>query len=218
MAARRDVARDETPRGRLLRRGVHSLSDSELLSLLLRTSKEVAGELLDDLGGMHRLVGIGKGDLNGTSPARAATLLAAVEFGRRLARAQMPERLVVRYMPQVARYLRMRYERPNQEVLGAVYLDCRHRLIHEAEIFRGALTRTTVEPRAVLRLGLIHHAARLLLFHTHPSGSPEPSSQDIAFSERMVKACHVVGIDMVDHIVLGVDGWVSIKAGTGGAF
>jgi DNA repair protein RadC len=90
----------------------------------------------------------------------------------------------------MARYLRMRYECPNQEVMGALYLDVRHRLIHEAEIFRGALTRATVEPRAILQIGLAHHAARVIIFHTHPSGDPYASKEDVAYNDRMDKACH----------------------------
>lgn len=218
MANRRNVNDDESPRGRLLRRGAQSLSDAELLSILLRTSNGVASELLDALGGMFRLTGIEPADLNGTSKARTVTLLAAVEFARRVAKAQVPKRVILCRMPTVARHLRMRYDRPSQEVMGALYLDCRHRLIHEAEIFRGALTHATVEPRAVLQIGLAHHAARLILFHTHPSGNPAPSAEDIGFSNRMNRACQAVGINMEDHIILGIDGWASIKAGVGGSF
>jgi DNA repair protein RadC len=218
MANRRDVSDDETPRGRLLRRGAQALSDAELLSILLRTEHGVAGELLDTLGGLYRLTSIDAGNLRGTSSVRTAALLAAVEFGRRLARAQVPKRIILRRMPTTVKYLRLRYDRPNQEVMGALYLDCRHRLIHEEEIFRGALTHATVEPRAILQVGLMRHAARLILFHTHPSGTPEPSQQDIGFSHRMNKACQLVGIVMEDHIILGVDGWASIKAQARGAF
>ena len=218
MASRRDVTDDESPRGRLLRRGAQSLSDAELLSILLRIDNTQSSELIAGLGGMHRLVGIEPGDLNGTTNARTAALLAAVEFGRRLAQVQLPEQMLLCRMPTVAKYLRMRYERPNQEVMGALYLDVRHRLVHEAEVFRGALTHVTVEPRAVLQIGLAHQAARLILFHTHPSGNPAPSAEDVSFSRRMNKACQMVGIDMEDHIILGIDGWTSIKAGVGGRF
>ena len=218
MANRRSVTDDETPRGRLLCRGAQSLSDAELLSILLRTDNGVADEMIAGLGGMHRLASIQPGDLNGNSKARTALFLAAVEFGRRLAQVQLPEQVLLRRMPTVAKHLRMRYERPCQEVMGALYLDVRHRLIHEAEVFRGVLTHLTVEPRAVLRIGLAHQAARLILFHTHPSGNPAPSAEDVSFSRRMNEACRVVGIDMEDHIVLGIDRWVSIKAGVGGSF
>lgn len=218
MASRRDVNDDETPRGRLLRRGPQSLSDAELLSILLRTENRVAAEMIQHLGGMHRLPGIIPGELRGTSKARSAVLLAAVEFGCRLARAEVPEKKILCRMPTVAQYLRMRYERPNQEIFGALYLDVHHRLIHEAEIFRGALTRATVEPRAVLHLGLLQHAARLIIFHTHPSGSPAPSLQDIGCTDRINKACELMGIKMEEHIIVGADGWVALKAGEVGSF
>jgi len=163
-------------------------------------------------------VHLDRGALNGTSEARTAALLAAVEFAGRLARSEVPKRVLLCRVLTTVRYLRMRYECPNQEVMGALYLDVRHRLIHEAEIFRGALTHATVEPRAVLRLGLAHHAARVILFHTHPSGDPIPSLQDVGCNMRMNEACQVVGIELEDHIILGANRWVSLGAGGGGTY
>lgn len=218
MATRRNVNNDETPRGRLLRRGAKSLSDAELLSILLRVDNEAADELLQLLGGMHRLVGIERSDLNDTSEARTAALLAAVEFGCRLARAQLPKRIIIRRALTIAQYLRVRYDRPSQEVMGALYLDVRHRLIHEAEHFRGCLIGATVEPRPILQMALAHHAARIILFHNHPSGDPAASLEDIDFSNRMSEACDLVGIKMEDHIIIGANGWAAIRQQETGSY
>jgi len=212
MAGRGGVGDDETPRGRLLSRGAESLSDAELLSVLLRTKNGEARELLDGIGGFHQLTDIDRLTLlRCSSKARTTTMLAAVEFGRRLARAEIPERVLLCRLGTVVGYLRTRYERGDQEVMGALYLDIRYRLLHEAELFRGTLSRAAVEPRAILRQGLACKAARLILFHTHPSGDPAPSAEDLGFSQRMLEAGELMGICLEDHIILGMNRWVSLR-------
>ncbi len=96
--------------------------------------------------------------------------------------------------------------------VGALFLDSRHRWLGEREIFRGTLQRAAVEPREILKEALLRGAAGVVLFHTHPSGDPSPSLEDFAFTRRMVEASGVVGIDFVDHLVLGAEGrWSSIR-------
>lgn len=203
----------EHPRHRLLLRGPRSLSDAELLTVLLRSSGQVAENLLAELGGLENLANA-DGSLQHVGPCtetRAATLLAAVELSCRLIRARIPERQWLARVETVASYLQLRYGQPDQEVMGALYLDCRRRLVHETEIFRGTLGRAAVEPRSILRVGLQHHACWLVLFHTHPSGDPAPSAEDLAFTRRMEKAAEIVGIGFVDHLILGYERWVSLK-------
>ncbi len=203
-----------------MRVGPESLSDSELVAVLIRsggragTTAEVAARLLQRTGGLGGLVSA-NGHLKrqpGIGPARAATVLAAVELARRLARGEVSERRLLDQPESVVRYLRLRYGQAEQEVLGALFLDVHHRLIAEREIFRGTLTRTTVEPRAVLKEAMWCRAAFFLLFHTHPSGDPTPSAEDIAFTRRLSQAGRLLGIKMVDHLIVGNGGrWVSLK-------
>ena len=139
-------------------------------------------------------------------------MLAAVELARRLARARLPDREPLSHPQAVARYLCLRYALGEQEVMGALFLDTRNRLIDEREIFRGTLSRAAVEPRALLKQGLLRDAAALILFHTHPSGDPSPSPEDLAFTRRMGEAGEVVGIRLVDHLIVGSGSrWVSLK-------
>ncbi len=91
-------------------------------------------------------------------------------------------------------------------MLGALYVCARHRLLAERELFRGTIHRTAVEPRAVLREGLLSGAAAVVLFHTHPSGDPAPSREDLLFTRRMARVGEVVGIHLVDHLVVGAGG------------
>lgn len=211
---------EERPRERLLRGGPAGLSDGELLSVILRTGlpgrrvRVLARELLRELGGLEGLALASCSSLerHGLGPVRVATLLAAVEIGRRLARAVVPQRDPMSHPGAVASYLRLRYCRGEQEVMGALYVDARNRLLGESEIFSGTLSRAAVEPRAILKQALLRDAAGIILFHTHPSGDPTPSAEDLSFTRRMREAAEIVGVRLVDHLILGNGGrWTSLE-------
>lgn len=210
----------DRPRERLLRTGGGALSDTEVIAVLLRVGRpglsalEMARELLEERDGLAGLLTAEIGHLRrrGLGDAKAATLLAAVELGRRLARSQMFQRQKLAQPARVADYLLMRYASQDQEVMGALYLDVRSRLISESEIYRGTLDRAAVEPRAILKEALLSSASSMILFHTHPSGDPAPSLEDLEFTRRMAKAGELLGIRLVDHLILGGEGrWVSLR-------
>ncbi len=114
--------------------------------------------------------------------------------------------------PSTGRYLTLRYGLRDQEVMGSLFLDVRHRLISDAEAYRGTLHRAAVEPREILKECLLRGAAGVIIFHTHPSGDPTPSSEDMNFSQRLAIAANFVGVELVDHLVLGKAGrYVSLK-------
>jgi DNA repair protein RadC len=216
----KDLPVEEQPRERLLRNGSQALSDGELVAILLRTGRpgvsaiELGRRLLARCGGAAGLLGLCARALRqeGLGPAKAATVLAAVELARRLARARLPERRPLTDPSAVANYLGLRYLVRDQEVMGALFLDTRNRLLGESEVFRGTLNRAAVEPRALLKQALLRDAAGLVLFHTHPSGDPAPSAEDLGFTRRMAEAGEIVGIRMVDHLILGSGGrWVSLR-------
>jgi DNA repair protein RadC len=215
-----EAAPDARPRERLLAGGAQALSDAELLAVVLRNGRagasalDVARELLVKAGGLTGLAGAGYRMLrsNGVGRAKVAAVLAVAEIACRMAAAAVPERRPLSRPAQVARYLDLRYGHIGQEVMGALYCDARHRLVHERELFRGTLHRAAVEPREVLKEGLLCGAAALVLFHTHPSGDPAPSREDLLFTRRMDRAGEVVGVHLVDHLVVGAGGaWVSLK-------
>lgn len=216
----RDLPEDERPRERLLAQGSEALSDAELLAVLLRTGTRgksalgLATELLVEAGGLPGLVGSSYPEVRrpGLGRAKAAALLAGVELGRRLARAELPEREPLARPGDAVRYLALRYRKRDQEVVGALLLDGRRRLIGDRELYRGTLTETAVEPREVLKECLLRGATGLVLFHTHPSGDPTPSSRDLLFTRRLAAAAEAVGVELVDHlIVAGAESWVSLK-------
>lgn len=216
----RELAPDDRPRERLLAHGGKALSDAELVAVVLRTGRpgvsvlEMARELLREAGGLAGLVSSRPGTLKrrGVGDAKAASLLASLELGRRMARARLPERRPLSRPAEVARYLALRYSAVDQEIMGAVFLDSRNRMSGEREIFRGTLARAAVEPRPILKEALIRDAAGVLLFHTHPSGDPSPSHEDLVFTRRMADSARVVGVRLVDHLILGCSGrWVSLR-------
>ncbi len=218
------IPAEDRPRERLLRSGGDALSDAELLAVLLRTGTrgataiDLGHRLIREHGGLVGLLTTPTGHLlgPGIGEAKASSVAAAVELGRRLAHAQLPKRRPMDQPAAVARYLLLRYAVADQEVMGALFLDVHHRLVGEREIFRGTLCRAAVEPRTIFKAALLANASSLLLFHTHPSGDPTPSAEDVAFTRRMTVAGKVLGIPLNDHLVLGSAGrWTSLKRSGG---
>lgn len=216
----RELPKGERPRERLLKQGSDALSDAELVAVLLRTGTkgvsvlQMATELLQETGGLAGLVALTHQSLRrkGLGPAKAATLLATLEIAGRMARAQLGERKVLSRPAEVAHYLALRYWSRDQEVMGALFLDSRSRLLGEKELFRGTLDRAVAEPREILKESLLRGAAGVVVFHTHPSGDPSPSPEDLAFTRRMRDAGQLVGVRLLDHFILGSAGrWVSLK-------
>lgn len=216
----KELPKAERPRERLIAGGAGALSEAELVAVLLRIGRPglsavgMAKQLLSEHGGLSGLLGATPRSLRrrGLGYAKAAALLAALEIARRVARGEMRGGEILSRPAHVARYLVVNYHLRDQEVMGALFLDARHRLIGEREIFRGTLHRTAVEPREILKDCLLSGAAGVALFHTHPSGDPTPSSEDVLFTRRMADAAAVVGVELVDHLVLGATGrWVSMR-------
>jgi DNA repair protein RadC len=218
---------EEEPHRRLVEHGSEVLSNAEVVSILFgggrSNTRELAKarEVVRSHEGVAGLVGRSMKELRfrGISQKRATALLAAVEFGRRLAQAKLPERKALKVNKELAEYLALRYIRPGQEVMGAMYTNARDRLLGERELVRGTLNRASVEPRSILKEGLLLDAAKVLVFHTHPSGDPAPSIEDLSFTRRLNEACDAVGVELVDHLILGSPTrWVSLRQRCGAGF
>jgi len=217
---------DEPPRERLRRRGLRALCDAEVVALLLSAGRTDAGDLEQARevlrhGGLAGLLRLDESWLHRSDlgECRAAALLAGVELGRRLARVRVPERRPLKRPDLAADYLILRYQGCDQEIMGALYLDVRERLIAEREIYRGTLLRASVDYREILKQALYCGAVSFFLFHTHPSGDPTPSCDDMAFTWMVAEAAGALGISFLDHFVLGSRGrWVSIRARRGSWF
>lgn len=205
---------------RLLRQAPGMLTDTALVGLLLdggagtQRSQDVAARILRECNGLEGLLVSSSlpWRLREVGPDRVALVMASRELCRRLLEARISYREPMANPPAVARYLNVRFSIPGQEVMGALYLDTRNRWLDETEIYRGTLSRAAVEPRAVLKEALLRDAAGIILFHTHPSGDPSPSAEDLAFTRRLAQSAELIGVRLVDHLILGAqNAWTSLR-------
>lgn len=209
---------NERPRERLLREGAGHLTDAQLLAILLRVGRQdvsavqVALDLIQRLGGLQGLANRGLDEfcqVPGIGPAKAAQLLAAIELGKRAmavplttgTRISSSVELVQHYAPML-RDLR-------HEVFKIVLLDAKHAIIRDATVSEGSLTLSIVHPREVFNLAVRESAAAVICLHNHPSGDPEPSAEDRSLTARLVTAGDVLGIEVLDHIIVGDGKYVS---------
>lgn len=212
----RDLPRDDRPRERLMKHGAETLSDAELVAIILgsgrrgRNAIQVARDILSDgLGIRHRelaqLVKIG-----GVGPAKATRVAAAFELGRRwtMPAVETPPHY---QLAELGTRLVRRYSRCRQERLGMVLLDSRHRIKEEREIFVGSISSALVSPGDIMRHALLNDSPAVVIHHNHPSGDPTPSQDDQAFTTRLKNSLGLVDIELVDHLVTGVHGFVSMK-------
>jgi DNA repair protein RadC len=218
--AMKELSPNDRPREKLLVHGVRALGDNELVALVLgsgchqRGALAVANELLTARGGLHGLVQAGCADLArvpGIGAARAAQIVAAVELGRRTLVHPPRARLQLQTPQQAAALLMPAFSGRAVEQFGVVLLDTRHRVLRTVVLTVGTLNTAGIEPRDVFREAALGGAAALVVFHNHPSGDPTPSPDDVELTRRLVAAGMLMGIDVVDHIVLGDVRYCSFK-------
>jgi DNA repair protein RadC len=214
------LAPDDRPREKLLRLGVRSLGDNELVALVIGSgyrasgALEVANDLLRLRGGLHGLVRSSPDELAqvaGVGAAKAARVIAALELGRRSVAHAPGARIQLRTPRDAAAYLLPTSGSRPTEQFGVVLLDTKHRVLRTTIIAAGTLNATVVEPRDVYREALMGAAAAVVVFHTHPSGDPSPSPDDVELTKRLAAAGALMGVDLIDHIVLGDSRYCSFK-------
>ncbi len=216
----RDLPPDERPRERLIRYGAGALSSAELIAVVLRTGTEgdgaldVAEGLLCRVGGVRELAGATLTELSavrGIGPAKAAQLHAVIELGRRSTATQPVGRTRIRGPRDIWEMLGPELRTERKEHFVAVLLDTRNGVIARQTVSVGDLTSAIVHPREVFAPAIRHGAAALVVAHNHPSGDPAPSPEDIQVTKRLVSTGDLVGIPVMDHVVLGDAGWMSMK-------
>ena len=204
-----ELSGGEKPIDRLHRAGVESLSDAELVSVLIDREVSQARMLVRD--GLPAFARTSWASASTPVTRRqAGRVMASLELGRRLADV-IDEREPITDGAMLARSLMARHAYQNQERLGAVYLDAKNRIISEREIYVGTLNFAIVSTRDVLRFALEEHAASLIIYHNHPSGDPAPSADDLLFTRKLVEAGKLLSIDVLDHLILGIGRFVSLK-------
>ena len=207
------------PRERLLEAGPSTLSDGELLGLLLgigsreKTAVELAGEVISEAGGLHGLYEVNAHELmevNGIGEAKACIILAAVELGRRIGQVRNPGRPMISSPADVDRLLRGRIANLDRENFVVVLLNTKNEVIGTPLISVGTLSASLVHPREVFKPAIRASAASVVLAHNHPSGKVEPSREDREVTRRLVESAKILGIEVLDHVIVG-DGYYSMK-------
>ncbi len=215
-----DLATEERPRERLKHLGPQSLNTAELLAVLLRTG--VKGENAIQLG--HRLLqtfgglaGIQRAHFeevekqHGLGEAKAATLKAAIELGRRLTLQEPEERPRIGSPADAAALVQFEMSALEQEHLRAILLNTRNEVLGIEELYRGSLNSAPVRIAEVFRPAIRRNAAAIILVHNHPSGDPTPSPDDLALTKALREAGTLLDIEILDHLVIGQGRFVSMK-------
>lgn len=216
----RDVHLEDRPRERLMRQGAESLSNQELIAILLRTgTKEesvllLANRVLTVFERLHYLKHATIEEMvaiKGIGEVKAIQLLAAIELGRRLAQKQNDEKFTIRSPQDAAAYLMPDMTSLNQEHFVVLFLNIKNQIIHRQTIFIGSLNASIVHPREIFREAVKRSAASIICAHNHPSGVPTPSEEDIEVTKRIEEAGYIMGIELIDHVIIGDHQFISLK-------
>ncbi len=205
------LPRRERPRERLRALGPESLSDSELLAIVLgagtarRSAVQIASDLLAEFGGLQPLTAASHDRLcssNGVGTARWATLQAALEVSRRAIGEQLRQGDALASPAAVRDFLTVWLRNRRHEVFVGLFLDSRNRLLAAEELFRGTLTQTAVYPREVVRRAIELNAAGVIFAHNHPSGVAQASAADRALTDALRSALQILDIPVLDHLIV----------------
>ncbi|QXH35944.1 RadC family protein [Pseudomonas muyukensis] len=208
----REWPAQERPREKLLLRGAGSLSDAELLAVFLgsgvrgRNVLELARGLLRRFGGLRQVLEADReafvSEL-GLGPVRFSQLQALLEIGRRHLALAIERESAMDSPQAVRRYLKAMLRHEASEVFGCLFLDTKHRPLVFEILFRGTIDRASIYPREVVRRALLHNAAALILCHNHPSGSCEPSQDDVHLTQVLKRSLALIDIRVLDHVIVG---------------
>ena len=215
-----DLPSGDRPRERLRDAGPAAISNSELLAILLRTggAKEsalaMASRLLATFNGLAGLARSSFAELcaqRGLGEAKAAQIQAALELGKRLVAAQPEERPVIRSADDVARLLQSEMGLLDQEHMRVLLLNTRNQVLAANDVYRGSVHTAVVRIGELFREAVRQNAPAIILAHNHPSGDPKPSADDVAMTQQAIEAGELLDVEVLDHVVIGHEGFVSMK-------
>ncbi|WP_153797919.1 RadC family protein [Foetidibacter luteolus] len=213
-------AEDDRPREKLLLKGTESLSNSELIAILInngtveKSAVDVAKDLLQatnhDLQQLSKLTvkELLKLKIKGIGPAKAVTIAAALELGIRRELADK-KRTVIIHSKDIAEYLRAQLQYKKHEVFAVIFLNLANKVTHYEVVSEGGISGTVADPRIILKKALQYDATSIILCHNHPSGSLKPSRQDEALTYKIKEAASFIDIRVMDHIIVSEDGYYS---------
>lgn len=216
-----DLPLIERPRERLERYGVESLSNSELLAIILRTGSkdksaiDLASEIISiNEEGIRYLAKCTLEELlivKGVGLSKACQILASVELGRRISMSQISSRYKITSPSDIADIFTQNMKCLDKEHFKVVFLNTKNEVIAYETISIGSLNASIVHPREVFNRAIRKSSASIILLHNHPSGNPKPSNEDISITNRLIEAGKIIGIEILDHIVIGDNRYYSFK-------
>lgn len=217
----KDLPSSLRPYEKCISYGAEALSDAELLAVLLRTgtknesSISLAYRVLteyadeDNLASLCRLSPDKLCKIKGIGKVKAVQIICAVELGRRLMTSKRREKLSLLSPDEIASYYMPRLKDKKQESVWILLLDGKCRLLHEEQIYEGTVKSSLISPREIFITALEKEAVYLFLLHNHPSGDPTPSNDDFAITKRVKESGRLLGIDLLDHIIIGDQSYIS---------
>lgn len=217
-----DLPKSERPRERLLKLGPEVLSAQEILAVILsrgttgKSVMNIAQELLSKFGNLKAIASASIEELcqiDGIGQAKACQIKAALELGKRAE--GYPEdlsKIEIKTTQDVLRVVRPKLKDKKKEYFLLLLLNSRNQLIRPVDISIGSLDATVVHPREVFKEAIAASAASVICVHNHPSGNPEPSNEDLNLTKRLVQVGNLLGIEVLDHIIIGAQGYYSLKS------
>lgn len=216
-----ELPESERPYEKFLQNGVDSLSDAELLAIIIKngtkeqTAADIARELLRGRqGNLLNLYEYSYEELlsfPGIGKVKAIQLKAVAELSRRITSSKRGKNIRMRSSASVAEYYMEQMRHYQQETLITAFFDMKCNFLGDSIISLGSISSTFVSPRDIFRMALLKNAAQIILLHNHPSGDPQPSSDDIKITEVICDLGTMIGIDLIDHIIIGDNEFFSFK-------
>ena len=210
---------EQRPREKALRYGLESLSDLELVALILQSGNknrsvfEIASDVLKESEGLSKLMQMHVNTLMqipGIREVKALQLLASVELSKRVIRSKVYHASIMR-PEDVIEWFEFEYGSLPQECFIALYLDTKSKLISHRVLFKGTLNESVVHPREVFKEAFLQNANSVLIAHNHPSGDCTPSKADFEVTYKMVHVAMTMGVNLIDHIIVGQNQYYSFK-------
>lgn len=216
----RQLPHSQRPRERMITYGADALSHAELLAILLRTGTknqsavQLSAQLLQQCGSLRELVDMSLDELTaikGIGQAKALQLLAGIELGKRVARSSLGDVVTVRSPYDAAMYVMEELRYLKKEHFICLFLNTKNHIAGKETLSMGTLNASLVHPREVFRAAIRSSSASIICIHNHPSGDPSPSPEDIQITKRLAEAGSLLGIEILDHLIIGDGTFVSLK-------
>ena len=216
----KDIIKEERPRETLLKKGETYLSDSELLAILInngtrdKSAITLAREIIETSDGIRNLSNITVEELSkikGIGLAKACRIISALELGRRVSVASEMQKFKISSPQDIGNVYMEELRYKKKKIFRVVLLNTKNVIIGSKDISEGSLNASIVHPREVFLEAIKKSANKMILMHNHPSGDPTPSSEDINITKRLISAGQIVGIEILDHVIIGDGSFYSFK-------